>query len=88
MVKRGREKIELEGMRELEGDRERGNKNSLVKKKTWIKGDPIFAWLFFDLLQLSVDSDWNKSIHVHWITCEDGYPKFLLSLYTYTSPSN
>lgn len=88
MVKRGREKIELEGMRELEGERERGNKNSLVKRKTWIKADPIFAWLFFDLLQLSVDSDWNKSIHVHWIICEDGYPKFLLSLYTYTSPSN
>lgn len=57
MVKRGREKIELEGMRELEGERERGNRNSLVKKKTLIKADPIFAWLFFGLLQLSVDSD-------------------------------
>lgn len=34
MVKRGREKIELEGMRELEGERERGNRNSLVKKRT------------------------------------------------------
>lgn len=69
--------------REREGRRERGNRNSLGEKKGRMKADTIVAWLSFDLLQLFLNSDWNRSIYVQWIICKDGHSKFLPSLHTY-----
>lgn len=65
---------------------ERGNGNSL-KKKIWIKADSIVDWLSFDLLQLFLNSDWNRSIYLWWIICKNGHQQFLPSLYMYTPPS-
>ena len=71
--------------REREGRRERGNRNSLGEKKGGMKADTFVAWLSFDLLQLFLNSDWNRSIYVQWIICKDGHSKFLPSLHMYAS---